>query len=209
MLKAITASLLMEQVLAPNFKFKPMEDMDNEGEEEDSDVNTIKIRGFKKPTSQRAKDIIESDLNDLKARILQDDTMLKALPGNLEPEIINRVLIPKIIREIYPDLAEDDVEAIRQYVVVDSVIKNSEVEEHGTKKFIRMAGSFVNIDDIHIDLIDTVNPFQKAFEILSKNVTTSILKSIQDTINITKIEMTEEEAIASWEAIKRWKSTGH
>lgn len=206
MLKAITASLLMEQVLAPNFKFKPMGDFDNDGEDGDSDENTIKIRGFKKPTSQRAKDIIESDLNDLKARILQDDTMLKALPGNLEPEIINTVLIPKIIREIYPDLAEDDIEAIRQYVVVDSVIKNSEVEEHGTKKFIRMAGSFVNIDDIHIDLIDTVNPFQKAFEILSKNVTTSILKSIQDTINITKIEMTEEEAIASWEAIKRWKT---
>lgn len=206
MLKAITASLLMEQVLAPNFKFKPMEDFDNEEEEEDPDENIIKIRGFKKPTSQRAKDIIESDLNDLKARILQDNTMLKAMPGNLEPEVINTVLIPRIIREIYPDLAEEDVEAIRQYVVVDSVIKNGEIEEHGTKKFIRMAGSFVNIDDIHIDLIDTINPFQKAFEILSKNVTTSILKSIQDTINMTKIEMTEEEAIASWEAIKRWKT---
>src|SRR5690606_8521633 len=204
MLKAITASLLMEQVLAPNFKFKPMDDPD-ESEGEPDDENTIKIRGFKKPTSQRAKDIIESDLNDLKARILQDDTMLKAMPGNLEPEVINTVLIPKIIREIYPDLGAEDVEAIRQYVVVDSVIKNGEVEEQGSKKFIRMAGSFVNIDDIHIDLIDTVNPFQKAFEILSKNVTTSVLKAIQDTINVTKIEMTEEEAIASWEAIKRWK----
>lgn len=209
MLKAITASLLMEQVLAPNFKFKPMDDPD-ESEGEPDDENTIKIRGFKKPTSQRAKDIIESDLNDLKARILQDDTMLKAMPGNLEPEVINTVLIPKIIREIYPDLGAEDVEAIRQYVVVDSVIKNGEVEEHGSKKFIRMAGSFVNIDDIHIDLIDTVNPFQKAFEILSKNVTTSVLKAIQDTINVTKIEMTEEEAIASWEAIKRWKmNTGN
>lgn len=209
MLKAITASLLMEQVLAPNFKFKPMDDPD-ENEAEPDDENTIKIRGFKKPTSQRAKDIIESDLNDLKARILQDDTMLKAMPGNLEPEVINTVLIPKIIREIYPDLGAEDVEAIRQYVVVDSVIKNGEVEEHGSKKFIRMAGSFVNIDDIHIDLIDTVNPFQKAFEILSKNVTTSVLKAIQDTINVTKIEMTEEEAIASWEAIKRWKmNTGN
>ncbi len=209
MLKAITASLLMEQVLAPNFKFKPMDDPD-ESEGEPDDENTIKIRGFKKPTSQRAKDIIESDLNDLKARILQDDTMLKAMPGNLEPEVINTILIPKIIREIYPDLGAEDVEAIRQYVVVDSVIKNGEVEEHGSKKFIRMAGSFVNIDDIHIDLIDTVNPFQKAFEILSKNVTTSVLKAIQDTINVTKIEMTEEEAIASWEAIKRWKmNTGN
>lgn len=209
MLKAITASLLMEQVLAPNFKFKPMDDPDEDKESPD-DENTIKIRGFKKPTSQRAKDIIESDLNDLKARILQDDTMLKAMPGNLEPEVINTVLIPKIIREIYPDLGAEDVEAIRQYVVVDSVVKNGEVEEHGSKKFIRMAGSFVNIDDIHIDLIDTINPFQKAFEILSKNVTTSVLKAIQDTINVTKIEMTEEEAIASWEAIKRWKmNTGN
>lgn len=201
MLKAITASLLMEQVLAPNFKFKPMDN-----DEEDEDENTIKVRGFKTPTSQRAKDIIESDLNDLKAKILQDDTMLKAMPGNLEPEVINTVLIPKIIREIYPDLSEEDVEAVRQYVVVDSVIKNGEIEEHGSKKFIRMAGSFVNIDDIHIDLIDTINPFQKAFEILSKNVTTSVLKAIQDTINVTRIEMTEEEAIASWDGIKRWKS---
>ena len=208
MLKAITASLLMEQVLAPNFKFKSMDDEDD-GDDSESGENTIKIRGFKKPRSQRAKDIIETDLNDLKARILQDDTMLKALPGNLEPEVINKVLIPKIIREVYPDLPEEDVEAIRQYVLLDSVIKNGEVEEHGSKKFIRMAGSFVNIDDIHIDLIDTINPFQKAFEILSKSVTTTVLKSIQDTINITKFEMTEEEAIASWEGIKRWKtSTG-
>ena len=202
MLKAITASLLMEQVLAPNFKFKPMEDDENDGSEDD---NTIKIRGFKTPTSQRAKNIIESDLNDLKAQILQDETMLKAMPGNMEPEVINRVLIPKIIREVYPDLSEEDVEAVRQYVVLDSVIKNGEIEEHGSKKFIRMASSFVNIDDIHIDLIDTINPFQKAFEILSKSVTSSVLKAIQDTINITRIEMTEEEAIASWEGIKRWK----
>lgn len=211
MLKAITASLLMEQVLAPNFKFKPM-DNDDEGmdnEEEEDGKPTIKIRGFKTPTSQRAKDIIESDLNDLKARILQNDTMLKALPGNLEPEVINTVLIPKIIREVYPDLSEDDVEAVRQYVVVDSVIKNSTVEEQGSKKFIKMAGSFVNIDDINIELIDRVNPFQKAFEILSKSVTTSVLRAIQDTINITKIEMTEQEAIILWPKINAWvKETG-
>uniref|UniRef100_UPI0035E3F1B5 DEAD/DEAH box helicase n=1 Tax=Epilithonimonas vandammei TaxID=2487072 RepID=UPI0035E3F1B5 len=211
MLKAITASLLMEQVLAPNFKFKPMDndEDDSEDEEEENGKPTIKIRGFKTPTSQRAKDIIETDLNDLKARILQDDTMLKALPGNLEPEVINTVLIPKIIREVYPDLSEDDVEAVRQYVVVDSVIKNSTVEEQGSKKFIKMAGSFVNIDDINIELIDRVNPFQKAFEILSKSVTTSVLRAIQDTINITKIEMTEQEAIILWPKINAWvKETG-
>lgn len=207
MLKAITASLLMEQVLAPNFKFKLKED-DNEDDDPDSnrddDENTIRIRGFKLPTSQRAKDIIESDLNDLKAWILQDDQMLKAMPGNIEPEVINTVLIPKIIREIYPDLSEEDVEAVRQHVVLDSVIKNSVIEEQGGKKFVRMANSFVNIDDIHIDLIDQVNPFQKAFEILSKSVTTQVLKLIDEHIQSIKIEMTEEEAIMLWPKIKEW-----
>lgn len=203
MLKAITASLLMEQVLAPNFKFKLKED-DNEEDEKNDDENTIRIRGFKLPTSQRAKDIIESDLNDLKARILQDGQMLKAMPGNVEPEVINTVLIPKIIREVYPYLNEEDVEAVRQHVVVDSVIKNSVIEEQGGKKFVRMANSFVNIDDIHIDLIDQVNPFQKAFEILSKSVTTQVLKLIDEHIQSIKIEMTEEEAIMLWPKIKEW-----
>ena len=202
MLKAITASLLMEQVLAPNFKFKLKKDEDDE--DDTYDENTIKIRGFKLPTSQRAKDIIDTDLNDLKAKLLQDPQMLKAMPGNVEPEVINTVLIPKIIREIYPDLSDDDVEAVRQHVVVDSVLKNSTIEEQGDKKFIRMAGSFVNIDDIHIDLIDQVNPFQKAFEILSKSVTTQVLKLIDEHIQSTKFEMTEEEAILLWPKIKEW-----
>ncbi|MBX2971220.1 MAG: DEAD/DEAH box helicase family protein [Cyclobacteriaceae bacterium] len=203
MLKAITASLLMEQVLAPNFRFK-LKDDDSEEDEKNDDENTIRIRGFKLPTSQRAKDIIESDLNDLKARILQDDQMLKAMPGNVEPEVINTVLIPKIIREVYPDLSEEDVEAVRQHVVVDSVIKNSVIEEQGGKKFVRMANSFVNIDDIHIDLIDQVNPFQKAFEILSKSVTTQVLKLIDEHIQSIKIEMTEDEAVMLWPKIKEW-----
>jgi hypothetical protein len=202
MLKAITASLLMEQVLAPNFKFKIKKDDDDEDDEDDD--KTIKIRGFKLPTSKRAEAIIETDLNDLKAKILQNPQMLKAMPGNVEPEVINTVLIPKIIREVYPDLSDEDVEAVRQHVVVDSVIKNSTIEEQGDKKFIRMAGSFLNIDYIHIDLIDKVNPFQKAFEILSKSVTTKVLKLIDEHIQSTKFEMTEEEAILLWPKIKVW-----
>lgn len=201
MLKAITASLLMEQVLAPNFKFKPkFPDDDSEDDE-----NTIRINGFKKPSSTRVKDIIESDINDLKATILQDDVMIKALPGNVDPEVINKVLIPKIIRETYPDLTEEEVEEVRQHVVVDSVIKNGHIETQGDKRFIRMADSFVNIDDINIDLIDTINPFQKAFEILSKSVTASVFKAIQETIDATRIQMTEEEAILLWPKIKNWK----
>ena len=60
-----------------------------------------------------------------------------------------------------------------------------------------MAGSFVNIDDIHIDLIDTINPFQKAFEILSKSVTAQVLRLINEHIQSTKIEI--------WPKIKEWR----
>jgi hypothetical protein len=79
-------------------------------------------------------------------------------------------------------------------VVVDSAIKNGEIKEVGDKKFIRMASKFVNIDDLHINLIDRVNPFQKAFEVLSKSITANLLKTIQYTIDAGRIEMTDEEA---------------
>ncbi|MBK2256161.1 DEAD/DEAH box helicase [Francisella philomiragia] len=199
MLKAITASLLMEQVLAPNFKFKT-----KINDEDKAKAGEMKIRGFKEPTSEKVKNIVESDLNDLKASILQDDQMLKAMPSDIDPEIINKVLIPKVIRTKYPELEDNEVEELRQHVVVDSVIKNGEIKEVGDKKFVRMAGKFVNIDDLHIDLIDQVNPFQKAFEILSKSVTTSVLKAIQETIDASKITMTDEEAILLWPKIQEF-----
>ncbi len=202
MLKAITASLLMEQVLAPNFKFKTKlndEDKPKPGE--------MKIWGLKEPSSKRVKDIIESDLNDLKATILQDNTMLKAMPGNLDPEVINKVLIPKIIQIKYPDLTEGEVEELRQHVVADSVIKNGEIKTVGDKRFLIMANKFVDIDQLHIDLIDQVNPFQKAFEVLSKTVTTHVLKLIQESIDSTRIQVTKEEAIVLWPKIKDFRAT--
>lgn len=203
MLKAITCSLLMEQVLAPNFTFKT-----KVSNEDPAKLGEIRIRGFKEPSSKRVKDIIESDLNDLKASILQDDTLVKVLPGNVDPEVINKIMIPKIIQKRYPDLTAEELEEIRQYVVVDSAIKNSEIKETGGKSFIRMADTFVNIDDLNIDLIDRINPFQKAFEILSKSVTTKTLKTIQDTIEMTRIQMTEEEAILLWPKIKSFVKNG-
>ena len=66
-----------------------------------------------------------------------------------------------------------------------------------------MAGQFVNIDELDIDMIDRVNPFQKAYEILSKSVTKQILKVIRETIEATRIEMTLEEAKKSYGAITR------
>jgi hypothetical protein len=189
MLKAITASLLMEQVLAPHVNFKTKRNANGD------EPGTISIGGFKEPSTKKVKQILESDLNDLKATILQDDTMLKAMPGNIDPEVMNQVLIPKIIQEKYPELTKEEVEEVRQHVLVDSVIKNGEIKQVGDKRFVRMADKFINIDDLHIDLIDKINPFQKAFEVLSKTINKSLLKVIGDTIEAQKILMTEEEAV--------------
>ena len=197
MLKAITCSLLMEQVLAPNFKF-----LTKLSEDDRAGPGEVKIVGFREPSSGRVREIIESDLNDLKAALLQDDAMIKAIPGNVDPEVINKVLIPKIIKLRYPDLSEDEVETLRQHVVADSVIKSGEFKEDGDQRFIKMAGKFVNIDELHIDLIDQINPFQAAFEILSKSVTASVLRTIQEAIEATRIVMTSEEAIILWPKIK-------
>lgn len=199
MLKAITASLLMEQVLAPNFTFKT-----KTGNDDAPQPGELRIKGFKEPSTDRVKQIVATDLNDLKATILQDDTFVKAAAGNLDAEVTNKVLIPKIIRERYPDLNETQVEELRQQVVVDSVIKNGEVREVGDKRFIKMSDKFVNIDDIDINLIDKVNPFQRAFEVLSKSVTPQVLRIIQDTITATRIEITEEEARLLWPKIQQF-----
>ncbi len=187
----------MEQVLAPNFKFKV-----KKTDDENLVPGTIQIKGFKEPKTPRVNQIIEEDLNDLKARILQDDKIINALPGNVDPEVINKIMIPKVIRETYPDLSEDEIEQVRQYVIADSVMKNGDIKMEGGKKFVLMANRFVNIDDLNIDLIDKINPFQKAFEILSKSVTTKTLRIIQDAIESTRSTMTEEEAVILYPKIK-------
>ena len=199
MLKAITASLLMEQVLAQNFNFKTKTRDDNTKE-----PGVIKVDGFKEPSTDRVRQIVTSDLNDLKAKILQNETFSRAAVGNLDPENTNKVLIPKIIREQYPELTETEVEEVRQRVVVDSIVKAGEVREVGDKRFIQMADRFVNIDELNINLIDKINPFQRAFEILSKSVTPSVLQLISDSIYASRVEMKLEEALALYPRVKSW-----
>ncbi|MCG7260545.1 ATP-dependent helicase [Corynebacterium guaraldiae] len=198
-LKAITASLLMEQVLAPNFDFKKKKDPDDK-----SIAGQIKVSGFQEPSTERVKQIVEADLNDLKATILQDDTFARAAIGGSEPETANKILIPKIIREKYPDLNDTEVEEVRQRVVVDSVVKTGRVREVGDKRFIELANRFVNIDELSINLIDSINPFQRAFEVLSKSVTPSVLKLISDSIDLTRIALTPNEAMKLFPTIQDW-----
>ena len=207
-LKAITASLLMEQVMAPSWKFKTLKD----DEEPNSDItHTIVVEGLKPLSSDKTKTIVESQLDDLKAAILQDDMVVKALSGSTTAETITQHLIPKVIRERYPELSDGEVEEVRQRVLLDTIVKGNDiVDEKGNpistitddddrpsegNRLIKIANRFVNIDKLSINLIDSINPFQRAYEVISKSVDAKTLKIIQDTIAEQKYDMTLEQAI--------------
>ena len=192
MLKAITVSLLMEQVMAPSWKFKTKRDEEDNG---DDDRPMVFVEGLKPLSSERTRNIVEGDLNDLKATILQDDMIARSMGGGIAPEVINNVLIPKIIQEKYPDLTPDEVEEVRQRVVLDSVTKDARIEQNAGNTFMVIGKRFINIDTLSINLIDSINPFQRGYEILSKSVTAPVLKVIQNVIEENKIDMSLEEAI--------------
>lgn len=218
MLKAIAASLLMEQVLAPNFKFKTRKSDDSfEGGAKIVDIDytqsetTVAIRGFAEPSTPLVKQIVESDLVDLMATVMQDDRVIKAAmnPEEIAPEVVTQVFIPKVIETKYPELSEQEVEEVRQHVVANATFKTS--SEGGmpelNNNLIRMAGKFINVQDLDIDLIDNINPFQLAYEIMSKALDADVLKRIHGAITAKKIQMTEEEAAALYPRIKAFKET--
>lgn len=197
MLKAITCSLLMEQVLAPNFKFKTKR-LDDDTPHK---AGTIDVLGLKEPSSNRVKQIVEDDLQDLKVSILQDRYIQKTMTMDFDPEVVNQVMIPKVIRMNYPDLSEEQIEEVRQHVVVDSVVKGGVIEQNGDKRFLRTASKFINIDELAIDFIDKINPFQQAYEILSKSVDKKVFRVIQEAIEVTRINMTDDEAVLRYKQV--------
>ena len=209
-LKAITASLLMEQVMAPSWHFKTMKDVDGD-EASPLDARTLVIEGLKPLSSAKTKLIVEEQLDDLKASVLQNDLVVKAISGSTTAETITQTLIPKVIREKYPDLTDEEVEEVRQRFLLDTIIKgndivddkgnpvdfnaNQEERESEGNRLIKLANRMINIDQLSINLIDTINPFQRAYEVLSKQVDAPTLKVIQDTMAELKFDMSLEQAI--------------
>lgn len=190
MLKAITASLLMEQVMAPKWNFKTVRD--NDDLEKD---RTIVVEGLAEATP-KAQAIIDNDMTELKAEILGNDIVMQAVSSSFIGEEITQAMLPKIIQKKYPQLNNEEVEQVRQRVVLSMAFQGSEVEEQTDgRKFIKVSGRFVEIDKISVNLIDSVNPFQRAYEILSKAITPEVLKTIEYVIEEQRSDMSMEEAI--------------
>lgn len=136
-LKAIAASLLMEQVLAPRFEFRP-KNPDNgptpgfdygEGGYDPSRCNVgvnaqtgsyqIEIKGLAEPKSKEATRICQEDLNEVIAAFVQDKPSIERglFDEELVPEELTQVRMGKIIKDKYPELDAEDQEAVRQHAI--------------------------------------------------------------------------------------------
>ena len=136
-LKAIAASLLMEQVLAPRFEFKPKrpdnqptEGFDygengydpnkcNVGINPETGQIQLEIKGLAEPKSKEAKRICREDLTELVTAFVQDKQAIERglFDEELVPEELTQVRMGKIVKEKFPILEEQDQEAVRQHAI--------------------------------------------------------------------------------------------
>lgn len=227
-LKAIAASLLMEQVLAPRFDFRPKSPANtptdgfdygesgydpsktNIGFDPDKGMLQIEIAGLAEPKSEEARRIIRDDLNELIAAVVQDTPTIEhgIFDKEMMPQEITQVQVGKIVRERHPDLEEEDHEAIRQRVIAAMTVtqqaKQMAVREGGSEGYQveRLNTAFIDgvrrfamdVKELDIDLIDSINPFGEAYSILGKAMNEERLRAIQAIVEQKRIAITSEEA---------------
>lgn len=225
-LKAIAASLLMEQVLAPRFDFKPkrpesgpQEGFDygeggydpekcNVGVNRETGTVQIEIRGLAEPKSPEAERICREDLNEIVTAFVQDKPTLERglFDEEVVPEELTQVRMGKIVREKFPQLDQEDQEAVRQHAVAAlNIIQQAkkEITESGgsgtepspnTSLIDGVRKFALSVTELEIDLIDRINPFSEAYAILAKSMTEERLKQVAAIIASKRVSMTLEEA---------------
>lgn len=222
-LKAIAASLLMEQVLAPRFEFTPKNageksGFEYEGGYQEGKTNVgvnattgevhVEINGLATPKTPEARRICREDLNEVITSFIQDKTVLERGlfdKENTLPEELTQVQMGKIVRDRYPDLSDEDQEAIRQHAIAvlnvtqQAKLKLAEVDEKGTGDQGNMAlidgvRKFVNVRDLDIDLIDRINPFDAAYAVLAKAMDEKVLRQVQASIAGKRVAIPFDEA---------------
>ncbi|PLX45960.1 MAG: DEAD/DEAH box helicase [Hyphomicrobiales bacterium] len=223
-LKAIAASLLMEQVLAPRFNFTPkyidsgpVEGFDygeggydpeknNVGFNEETGHFQIEIKGLVTPESKEATRICQEDLNEVITAFVQDKTTIEHGLFNEEmpPEELTQARMGKIVKDKYPDLSETDQEAVRQHAIAAlnltqqakaALNPRNDIEAHANTALIDGIRKYaMDVRNLDIDLIDHINPFGEAYAILSKAMTEDSLKQVAAVIAGKRVNLTHEEA---------------
>ena len=222
-LKAIAASLLMEQVLAPRFEFKPKtqtsqadpdfdygeagydKDRCNVGFNEERGTYQIEIKGLAEPKSPEAERICREDLNEVIATFVQDKRSIERglFDEELVPEELTQVRLGKIIKDKYPELDDEDQEAVRQHAIAAlnltqqaaRIAAGDDKEAGANTALIDGVRKFaMDVRELDIDLIDRINPFGEAYAILAKTMSEDSLKQVAAAISAKRTSLTPEEA---------------
>jgi hypothetical protein len=223
-LKAIAASLLMEQVLAPRFEFKPktpqsgpVEGFDygeggydpercNVGFNEESGQFQIEIKGLAQPKSKEAERICREDINEVITAFVQDKPAIERglFDEELVPAELTQVRLGKIIRDKYPELDEEDQEAVRQHAIAalnltqqakKIAVEAGERQEGANTALIDGVRKYaMDVRQLDIDLIDSINPFGEAYSILAKTMSEESLRQVAAVISAKRTALTPEEA---------------
>ncbi|RJE85466.1 DEAD/DEAH box helicase [Paracoccus onubensis] len=237
MLKAISGSLLMEQVLAPNFKFYRREDGDVRdpiGTDAEGNV-TIGIKGLIEPPTDRAREICESDMQDLMATAYQEMDR-RVLATDTAPEVATQMVLTDIIERRYETLEPEEAESVRQHLAAHMNIltlarkeaergfaesqspltgtpprgdgdSEDESSDSMPNTLLQMVRKFINVREIGVDLIDSVNTFRERFEVASKSLDSQILAHVQSAMVALRVNMTGDEARTLWPRIKAFRAS--
>lgn len=272
MLKAITVSLLMEQILAPNINFKPRSLLKN-GEEVKPGTIIIDDTGEHKVSKPVAEILTNGGLTNVTTSVLQDiNAVGRIITHAINDQEFTQLELPNLVQERFPSLEIEDVKTVAKFVelqmkihaaggqidgngqLIDSegriVIEipeetqpkihkphvNPPAEEEGGEgkkgdgktggtsggtpgvkittttnekrkkihELLKVGDKFVNIENLNIDLIAQINPFQGAFEVLSKSVDAPMLKTIKDQVVANRAGVSEDEAQLLWPNIEEF-----
>lgn len=233
LLKAISASLLMEQVMAPKFKFssrKPDDQKPGDTPDPASAEFEINIAGLKQPSTERSKQIIDTDLSELIAAVCQDNRAGQNAVANPDTaaEKINKDAVPRIIAERYPDISDDEAEEIRQHVVAQMAMisikkgqkppptpptpstpgsgddQKDDDKRQPADNLIQQARKLMDVHNLSIDLIDSINPFKGSYEVIARALNTSTLAQVRSAIRSQKNGLTADEAMALLPKIRQF-----
>ena len=156
---------------------------------------------------------------------MQDKTVLEKgmfdgaqAGGETMAQELTQLRMGKIVRDRYPDLSEDDQESVRQHAIAalnltqkaKQIASGSDVGDgddaksntaliDGVRKFA------MDVRDLDIDLIDSINPFEAAYAVLAKSMNEGVLKQVQSVISARKVKISPEEARELAERALRFK----
>ncbi|MEG2268725.1 MAG: helicase-related protein, partial [Acinetobacter sp.] len=156
LLKAITLSLLMEQVMAPNVQFKRRSDLK---QDEMILPGTVIIDDRTVPVNKKLVDILNQDADSIIAQLAEKPEVKQVITASANPEILGQLALPEILVSRYPDLSVEERDQLQQGILTrftitqhGGLIQGKDIPAdaviEGERTFTQIEGKWVAIDTL-------------------------------------------------------------